>query len=591
MLYNTVNLIQAAIKGDISWAEKCLSSGVKINAKDQFYNFYKYTPIFPSFLGKFAPALFYALQYRHWEMTIWLINQGADVNYKDLERYTLLQHTIFGGLGRTFVTILRENGAQFDNVIYEQAYDGTLTVTDQETLAATDSRGFGIMHYAASNGQIPVLEQLLSAGIEINKANNFGVTPLLVAACNGHTDTVRWLLQEGGASIKERNEQKYTALLNAAYNGHTDTVMWLLNEAGASIADKSKEKNTALISAAHNGHLDTVRWLLREGGASIEERNRFSFTSLLEAAYSGHFDTVRWLLQEGGASITERTLSGEQFSALLCAAHGGHFDTVRWLLQEGGASIDEKGITGSTALICASYNGYLDMVRWLLQEGGASIDEKDDEGNTPLLRAVYGNQFATINWLLQEGGASHNERNSKGLTLIKSTLDNLSLIKDFSHVEHWLINFNIAQNVGLDDESAKKFGKIVEQCHRLTCLDISNNLLTETGLIALYSVLVNHPSIKVLCIEGNKNLGKRGLNILLRLYNNNKRLENIKALDTGGTEEQYQQLNYLNGQRCRTKSARSMVETSASFHHKISDIKKEDASDSEKKQSSSPSFC
>src|SRR3990167_2006613 len=94
---------------------------------------------------------------------------------------------------------------------------------------------------------------------------------LLLAARNGKTEMVEWLLKNG-ASLSEKDNYGYTALLGAASNGKTETVKWLLDH-GASLSEKDNDGYTALLRAARNGKTETVEWLLENGagiGQSLE---------------------------------------------------------------------------------------------------------------------------------------------------------------------------------------------------------------------------------------------------------------------------------------------------------------------------------
>ena len=68
------------------------------------------------------------------------------------------------------------------------------------------------------------------------RSNIDNQTPLHLAASNGHSETVRMLL-ESGADIDEKGIRNQTAFLQALYNEHTDVVNILI-ESGADIEKK-----------------------------------------------------------------------------------------------------------------------------------------------------------------------------------------------------------------------------------------------------------------------------------------------------------------------------------------------------------------
>ncbi|GLG99614.1 Ankyrin repeat and KH domain-containing protein mask, partial [Gryllus bimaculatus] len=88
--------------------------------------------------------------------------------------------------------------------------------------------------YAAAHGSGPMLEALLSVpGLDANKADNEGNTPLHFAAQAGFADVVDALLTAGGAHVDARNQLGFTPLMKAALQGRTKCAKVLL-QAGAS---------------------------------------------------------------------------------------------------------------------------------------------------------------------------------------------------------------------------------------------------------------------------------------------------------------------------------------------------------------------
>ena len=91
-----------------------------------------------------------------------------------------------------------------------------------------------------------------------------GLTALMLAAFDGHTPVVKFLL-EHGASCDARDSTRRTALLYAASGPNLETVKALL-DAGADInAIDGGEGFSALMFAAAEGHIDIVRELLARG--------------------------------------------------------------------------------------------------------------------------------------------------------------------------------------------------------------------------------------------------------------------------------------------------------------------------------------
>ena len=86
------------------------------------------------------------------------------------------------------------------------------------------------------------------AELSAAEAYGHGDTPLMRAALDGNTESVRELINQG-ADINRRDDSGRTALMFAVVNRHYET-MKLLLEHGADVNARSKQGGTALMGAA-----------------------------------------------------------------------------------------------------------------------------------------------------------------------------------------------------------------------------------------------------------------------------------------------------------------------------------------------------
>ena len=75
------------------------------------------------------------------------------------------------------------------------------------------------------------LEELLGAGVDINARDEHGQTALMIAARDGRTQSVRWLI-EHGADLDHTAKFHLSALMLAVINGR-DAIVGILVDAGA----------------------------------------------------------------------------------------------------------------------------------------------------------------------------------------------------------------------------------------------------------------------------------------------------------------------------------------------------------------------
>jgi hypothetical protein len=89
-----------------------------------------------------------------------------------------------------------------------------------------------LKNIAAENDRLHVVSCLgQELGIDVNKANQNGTTPLCIAAQIGRLDVVKCLVKELGVDVHQANNGGATPLIIAGYQGHLGVVQWLLAEA------------------------------------------------------------------------------------------------------------------------------------------------------------------------------------------------------------------------------------------------------------------------------------------------------------------------------------------------------------------------
>ena len=204
------------------------------------------------------------------------------------------------------------------------------------------------------------------------------VTPLIIAARNGHLNSVKILLKyraeiETRGTLKTENEviDGCTPLWAAAYTGHLDVVK-LLIEGNADVDGKTSTNSTPLRAAAHEGHLDIVRCLV-ESGADVNARNHFEATPLSPACYLGHLSIVRYLIDKG-AFIDLQFKDGS--TALQDAVQWGQFEIVSELLDLGASQLPNN--QGLTPLLCACNECSVEMVEHIIKRPECTKEQRID---------------------------------------------------------------------------------------------------------------------------------------------------------------------------------------------------------------------
>ena len=166
----------------------------------------------------------------------------------------------------------------------------------------TDSLNKKLLTAAVSATRAREVKELIDAGADVNAHNEWGLTPVMLAAQYNHCVAVLNALIAAGADINEA-EPKYrsNALHLAANSSKNPKIIDALLAAGANIDARNYLGETALIMSV-NGNAETkVTTQLIKSGADVNACD-YQGHSVLEYARAAKRTYVINLLKEKGAN-------------------------------------------------------------------------------------------------------------------------------------------------------------------------------------------------------------------------------------------------------------------------------------------------
>jgi uncharacterized protein len=172
---------------------------------------------------------------------------------------------------------------------------------------AKTKEGTTALSLAATAGHADAMGVLLDAGATPG-IRQFDWPPLRHAAFNGRTEAVLLLLSRGVAPDTKVDSGGNTALMTASWQGHTETVKALLDH-GADINARNDDGRTALMYASDRAKPELVRMLL-DRNADVSARARNGRTAISHAITSGASEVVQ-LLIEAKADVNTAGENGE----------------------------------------------------------------------------------------------------------------------------------------------------------------------------------------------------------------------------------------------------------------------------------------
>ncbi|KYO19435.1 CARD- and ANK-domain containing inflammasome adapter protein [Alligator mississippiensis] len=287
----------------------------------------------------------------------------------------------------------------------------------ENDINAVNSSNETLLHIAAANGQIAVMEYLIKKGAKLEVKDSQGKTPLHRAAEKGQDDAVKVLLQ-AGAYIYSLDEAAKTPLHLAAQIHHGPTLNRILKEEakryrnqhnflhmtalkdesslaqmllknGAAVDAKDEKGQSALSYAVSRGFETTVKVLL-EAGASID-------SNVLDVAFDSNNQSIFRILLEYFKGLSPDTMVSALFKAVQKNLHG-----IVAALVDKGTDINVYNEMGYTPLLMACELGKTESAEVLIEKG-ASLKEKTPSSDTALHLAVQAGAVAITSLLLRKG--------------------------------------------------------------------------------------------------------------------------------------------------------------------------------------------
>lgn len=123
------------------------------------------------------------------------------------------------------------------------------------------------LNKAVVEGDVQEVQRLLKAGADVNARDNYGRTPLHMAAVYDRTEMARLLIDSGADVNAKIDERGVTPLHITAMNGNNDTDMAaLLLDRGADVNVEDTTNYTPLRYATESGNLEVAELLRQHGG-------------------------------------------------------------------------------------------------------------------------------------------------------------------------------------------------------------------------------------------------------------------------------------------------------------------------------------
>ena len=312
-------------------------------------------------------------------------------------------------------------------------------------LAERDENGMTMLHWAALNGSLDLVNMLLKHCAHGDVWDKDGDTPFSIAVASNHEDSALALRDKGQLYMEHPSDRRISTLQYTACHGMQSLLQYLLSQGalvdddtgllgwtplyvaaeychhhivkilldqGANPNKRSRDGSTALHAAARKGSLPIVLELLRAPNMDAAPVDKDGDTPLTMAASKGHYEVFKELIMRN-PRVAPNTMG---YLPVHFAATNGHTAVVRSCALE---DLSARSKSRDTPLHCAANNGHLKIVRYLLAQGvdinakcHDQLAEKDApqeeiERITPIMLAAEYGRKDVVDILLENGADLH----------------------------------------------------------------------------------------------------------------------------------------------------------------------------------------
>lgn len=224
-----------------------------------------------------------------------------------------------------------------------------------------DNAGFTPLHYACRKGTRDIARILIENDADVNVMSNRGVTPLHLAASIGSKEIMR-LLIEAGADVDATDNSGQSVMIYAIRSGKTDAVRFL-KEYGADASQVDDDGRSAIDYANITGMAQMMDGTIEE---DVNKRDSYGNTPLHQSCYNGHSEMVKRMLQNENIEVDAMNDIGETPLHIAIREDNLH---IAELLLAAGADSSKIYNDGEAPIHIAAKHGKAHIVGTLLKYG------------------------------------------------------------------------------------------------------------------------------------------------------------------------------------------------------------------------------
>lgn len=349
-----------------------------------------------------------------------LIKMGSDTKIVDDHGYSLITFTaVAGGKDHKLYDLILANGGQINETNHDGANILHLLVPNIDDLSeldyfvkkgldleSKDNLGNNLFNYAAKMGNIKIMDQLASKGMDYKAFNKEGANAMIYASYGGRGYTnplaVYQFLERKGVKANVVTDNGATPLHSIAFRTKDRAVFDFFIEKGVDINQINTEGNTAFLNAVNGNNLEIAKYLFPKI-SDINLQNKDGYSALTYTIINKQQDFFDFLILKG-ADATLIDKNGNNLAYHVFKSYDPEkSEQFLKTLKTKGVDLAQIQRNGNT-LFHLAVGESLEALLPKAKELGVDINKKNVDGLTPLhLAAMKAKDDTILKWLLSNG--------------------------------------------------------------------------------------------------------------------------------------------------------------------------------------------
>lgn len=370
--------------------------------------------------------IFWAAYRNNLEMMQYLVEKGAKANIEDSHGYSVMNFAAVTGqtnpalydfllANKADIQSKNHNGANALLLVapFAKNYELIQYFVDKGiSLSSQDNYGNGLFHYAVKGGEISLLKDLVSKGIDFNTKNKNGGNAILMASQgtrNFQNPLETYIYLEGlGLKANDTDSEGRNPLHAIAKKSEDLSIFKYFIEKGVDVSQKDADGVSPFMNAANHNSLEVVTFLA-DYVTDFNAKDENGRSALMMAVNRNNPEVVKFLLEQG-ADIKTKDKKGNTLAHAVLNTFDQKkpkvFETKLSLLQAKGLDVKEVQENGNTILHLAAKENNLSLLK-RLKAFDIDINHKNNDGNTALhLAAMSSTSTDILKHLVDQGADS-----------------------------------------------------------------------------------------------------------------------------------------------------------------------------------------